>query len=56
MMPLKCRGCKHYFITEYKHEYHGCVEGCGADRNKVKYPDCFTKKEDNTDGSMGNVC
>ena len=55
MMPLKCRGCKHYCLTQYKREYHGYVEGCAAGKTNTKYPYCYTKKEDNTDGSMGCV-
>ena len=54
-MPLKCRGCKHYCLTQYKPEYHGMVEGCGASKTNTQYPYYFTKKEDNTDGSMGCV-
>ena len=55
MMPLKCRGCANYCLTQYKREYHGYVEGCAAGKTNTKYPYCYTKKEDNTDGSMGCV-
>lgn len=42
MMPLKCRGCKHY-ATVKKKIYHGIVEGCGASTD-APYPKCYEKR------------
>jgi len=56
MMPLKCRSCANYCITHYKHEYHGCVEGCAAGKSDKPYPQCFKAKEEGaTDGSMETI-
>ncbi len=56
MMPLKCKSCANYCITNYKHEYHGCVEGCAAGKTSKPFPQCFKAKEEGAaDGSMETI-
>lgn len=42
MMPLRCRECKLY-VSVFKKEYHGVVEGCMT-TTRLHYPICFVSK------------